>query len=166
MEYEQLIKATELLTGLKITFIILGAIAFIISVYLFIRYKVPNLILEITGKTRQKQIEIMETERTYNKVPNSSFNFDEYSDRYEESLDYKKQKNGTVSKDEGKKRSRRQTILSNKKRKTVAINRESAPSINKSSHHTVAIKRNDDFESVKLEVLDELLIINSKEIIE
>ena len=166
MEYEQLIKATELLTGLKITFIILGAIAFIISVYLFIKYKVPNLILEITGKTRQKQIEIMETERTYNKVPNSSFNFDEYSDRYEESLDYKKQKNGTVSKDEGKKRSRRQTILSNKKRKTVAINRESAPSISKSSHHTVAIKRNDDFESVKLEVLDELLILNSKEIIE
>ena len=166
MEYEQLIKATELLTGLKITFIILGAIAFIISVYLFIKYKVPNLILEITGKTRQKQIEIMETERTYNKVPNSSFNFDEYSDRYEESLDYKKQKNGTVSKDEGKKRSRRQTILSNKKRKTVVINRESAPSINKSSHHTVAIKRNDDFESVKLEVLDELLILNSKEIIE
>lgn len=166
MEYEQLIKATEALTGLKITFIVLGLFAFIVSVCLFIKYKVPNLILEITGKTRQKQIEIMQAERTYKDVPNSNFNFDDYSSKYEESSNSKRQKNGTVSKDEGKKKSRRQTTLSNKKRKTVAINRESAPHINKSSHHTVAIKRNEDVESIKLEILDEMLIINSKEIIE
>lgn len=166
MEYEQLIKATKALTGLEIAFIVFAAIAFIITVYLFIKYKVPNLILEITGKARQKQIEIMEAERTSKNIANLNFKFDDDSNEYKESADSKRQRNGTVSRDERKKKSRRQTTLSKSNRKTVAIDRERVPQTNKSSHHTVAIKRNDDAESIKLEVIDELLIINSKEIIE
>jgi hypothetical protein len=46
------------------------------------------------------------------------------------------------------------------------MERENVSQSNKSSHHTVVAKRQYDSESIKLEVIDELLLINSKEVIE
>lgn len=163
MEYEQLIRATKALSGLEIAFIVFAIVTFIVSVILFAKYKVPNLISEITGKTRQKRIQQMEAERTNKNISNINLDFSNGSE--EVSSNHNKSRNGTISKDTVK-NSRRQTSLASNKRKTTVIEHESSTKTNKSSRQTVAMQRKDISNAIVFEVIDELLLINSKEVIE
>jgi hypothetical protein len=166
MEYEQLIKTTKILTVFEVVFVVLALIALGITICLFIKFKIPKLFSEITGKAKQKQIEQMKEERTSNGITGVNFNF--VDDNYESSeSSNKKAHSGTVSREDLNKKKRRETSLAQKnKRQTVAMERENVAKSNKSSHQTVVAKRQYESESIKLEVIDELLLINSKEVIE
>ncbi len=55
-DYEQLQKTVSILTAFEIVFLIITAVCLVVAIVLFFKYKIPNVISEVSGKKKQKQL--------------------------------------------------------------------------------------------------------------
>ncbi len=165
-DYEQLQKTVSVLTAFEIVFLILGILLFITAVVLFIKFKIPNVYSEISGAKKQKQLSQMKAEKQLDvsNVYEPKFKTTEEKQKIESSPPRKR--NGTVSKEvqkENKKVKRHETSLANVDRQTLVMDKAKNRQTSK-QHQTVVIEKN-NIEKQKYSVIEEIVIINSDEII-
>ena len=161
-EYEHLTKTTNILQVLVIIFIILAVAALVCAIIFFIKYRIPKVILELSGKQKQKQIEKMQADNSM--THSNSFQFD-ISESYEAEKPHKPNNNGTIHKNAGSYQKRRETGLAKNERKTALMEKRTTSESKKRVHQTVAIERSREI-LPDLKVIDQIVLITSKEVIE
>ena len=162
-EYEQLTRVTGILNILQIIFLVLAFVSLSFAVFLFVKYKIPSVYMEISGKKKQRQLEKMQADKAVQGSHGLQFHLNSYPEASEESKAPKR--SGTVDKEKGVPRKRRETRLSQKDRKTEVMDRSKRPGVNQKVHQTVAIDRkHTDYPD--LEVVEEVLILAANNYIE
>ena len=162
-EYEHLTKITNILHIFEIAFIVFAGIALILAIVFFIKYKIPKVISEISGKQKQKQLEKMQADKSMANTDDYHIGFSDSSGN--NGSETSKKSHGTVSKDSGSAKKRRETGLAKNERKTALMDKRSTAENQRKTHQTVALNRSKE-QIPDLIVIDEILIIASDEVIE
>lgn len=163
-DYEQLQKTVSILTTFEIVFLIIAAVCLVVAIVLFFKYKIPNVISEVSGKKKQKQL----AEMTSNKHSDDKQvlevkyeSVDNLGSRKEE----KRKRSDTIQKDDVKASKRHETTLSSNRCQTIVMDKSHSRNGPKKQHHTVVMEKIKAVDK-KYDTLDETVLIHSDEIIE
>lgn len=163
-DYEKLLKTVNILTVFEVAFLVLAVICLIIAIVLFFKFKMPNVISEISGKKKQRQLEQMRINKQA--VNNISFEVKQEVIKGGSSNQNKqKKRNGTVQKDEVEVVKRHETVLANNKRQTTVMDNTSSQNGQRKTHNTTVMEKKKSTDK-KYNTLDETVMLHSDEIIE
>lgn len=162
-EYEHLTKVTSILQIIEIVLLILAVIAMIFAIVFFFKYKIPNVIMEISGKQKQKQLEKMQADK-------SIANYNDYHISFSGNLSENKssiprKSNGTINKNSGGANKKRETSLAKKERRTALMEKRATSESQKKTHQTVVMNHSREH-LPDLIVIDEIVLFASNEVIE
>lgn len=160
-DYEQLQNTVSILTAFEIVFFVIAGICLIIGIILFFKYKIPNIVLEISGKKKQKRL----AEMTTNKQANDNRSVEIKYESSKESNSKQKKRSDTIQKDDVQISKRHETTLSQNKRQTTVMDKNRSVNESRKQHNTVIMEKKKAVDK-KYDTLDEMVLIHSDEIIE
>lgn len=163
-DYEQLQKTVSILTTFEIIFLIIATVCLIVAITLFFKYKIPNVISEVSGKKKQKQL----AEMTSNKQSDDKQVLEikyEPVDNLNSQQKEKRKRSDTIQKDDVINSKRHETTLSPNKRQTSVMDKNRSRNGPKKQHNTVVMEKLKAIHK-KYDTLDETVLIHSDEIIE
>lgn len=163
-DYEQLQKTVSILTAFEIVFLIITAVCFVVAIVLFFKYKIPNVISEVSGKKKQKQLAEMTSNKQSNNKKDLEIKYEVVDDLGSQKIE-KKKRSDTIQKDDVKAKKRHETTFSSNKRQTTVMDKKQSRNGPKKQHHTVVMEKIKTFNK-KYDTLDESILIHSDEIIE
>lgn len=162
-EYEHLTKVTNILQIIEIVLLILAVIAMIFAIVFFFKYKIPNVILEISGKQKQKQLEKMQADKSVSSSNDYRIGFS--GDLSENKSSIPRKSNGTINKNSSGTNKKRETSLAKKERRTAMMEKRATSESRNKAHQTVAMNQSREH-LPDLKVIDEIVLFASNEVIE
>ena len=162
-DYDILQRTVTILTAFKISFLVIATIFLIVAIVLFFRFKIPNVISEVSGKKKQKQLEQMRAAKQV-EISNSFEISHGYVQENNNDNNVPKKRNGTVSKEDQSSKKRRETGLAENKRQTTVMDKNKDQAPKKQHLTTVMDKKSKDLK--KYNTLEEMVVVHSDEIIE
>ncbi|MGN0461235.1 MAG: hypothetical protein ACI4HZ_02210 [Ruminococcus sp.] len=162
-EYEHLTKVTNILQIIEIVLLIFAVIAIVFAIVFFFKYKIPNVIMEISGKQKQKQLEKMHADKSATNSNDYHIGFSGELSENKSSIPRKN--NGTINKNSGSANKKRETSLAKKERRTALMEKRETLESQKKTHQTVALNHSREH-LPDLKVIDEIVLFASNEVIE
>ena len=162
-EYEHLTKVTNILQIFEIVCLILAVVAIVFAIVFFIKYKIPNVIMEISGKQKQRQLEKMQADKSA-ASPNE-FHIGLSAGVNEIEQVPPKKNNGTINKNSSGSHKKRETGLAKRERKTALMDKRTTSESRNKAHQTVAMNQSREH-LPDLKVIDEIVLFASSEVIE